>query len=42
MQGKFRHKFTSHTIKNSIILQLSLEDMKRMELEYNEVYDDLL
>ena len=36
-----RHKFTCHTQKNSIILQFSMEDLKRMELEYKEVYEEL-
>ena len=35
------HKFTCHTIKNSVILQFSIEDLKRMELEYRDVYDEL-
>lgn len=36
-----RHKFTCHTQKNSIILQFKMEDLKRMELEYKEVYEEL-
>ena len=35
------HKFTCHTQKNSVILQFSMDDLKRMELEYKEVYDEL-
>lgn len=35
------HKFTCHTTKNSVILQFSMADLIRMELEYKEVYDDL-
>ena len=42
MQGStIRHKFTCFTQKNSIILQLSIEDLKRMELEYNEIYNSV-
>ena len=40
-QKMMRHKFTCHTQKNSIILQFSMEDLKRMELEYKEVYEEL-
>ena len=36
-----KHKFTCHTTKNSIILQFSMKDLKRMELEYKEVYEEL-
>ena len=36
-----RHKFTCHTQKNSIILQFQMDDLKRMELEYKEVYEEL-
>ena len=39
--GNYKHKFTCHTRKNSVILQLSFADLKRMELEYKEVYDEL-
>ena len=36
-----KRKFTVLTVKNSIIHQLSIEDLKRMQFEYLEVYDDL-
>ena len=35
------HKFTCQTTDNSIILQFSIYDLKRMELEYRDVYDEL-
>ena len=28
-------------MKNSIILQFSISDLRRMELEYKEVYEEL-
>ena len=36
--GFIKHKFTCHTRKNSIILSFGIEDLKRMEIEYKEVY----
>ena len=42
LQGQnFKHKFTCHTTKNSVILQFSIEDLRRMELEYFEVFEEL-
>jgi len=38
---RMKQKFTCHTQKNSIIHELGMEDLIRMELEYKEVYDEL-
>ena len=36
-----KRKFTVQTVKNSIIHQLSIDDLKRLQFEYPEVYDEL-
>ena len=36
-----QRKFTVQTVQNSIIHQLSIEDLKRLQTEYLEVYDEL-
>lgn len=39
--GSYKHKFTCFTRKNSVILQFGMTDLRRMALEYKEVYDEL-
>ena len=48
LEGEQRHlrnlmkrKFTVHTVQNSILHQLSIDDLTRMQVEYPEVYNDL-
>ena len=36
-----KRKFTVQTVRNSIIHQLSVVDLKRMQFEYPEVYNEL-
>ena len=39
--GTYKHKFTCLSRKNSVILQFGMTDLRRMALEYKEVYDEL-
>ena len=37
----FKRKFTVYTQENSMLLQLEIKDLRRMQFEYPEVYDEL-
>ena len=36
-----QRKFTVYTQENSMLLKFAVEDLKKMQLEYPEVYDEL-
>ena len=36
-----QRKFTVYTQENSMLLKFAIEDLKKMQLEYPEVYDEL-